>query len=296
MKKLLAVASILFATSAFGAVRITEKPDRLVYGVLHVPIVADEPATHVALFINGGKYSEADGRTLTAQVNVGQYIRRLRMRAVAWDAAGNVVGEDEMVVNDPRPPFRVRLQAPAKLPESGNVTLTANVIRPSTVQLQGVDFYVGEEKIASDAAAPYEATFDAGKYPGAVYVRVVARGGSEEANDVFFFGDRAREQLDVTLQQIPLSIASGDTMLRAQDLTLVDNGQERRIESLVKADDQPLHVILLIDYSESMLEELPVVKEAARRFAQAVLRPQDRIAVVGFNQKAFWLTGYTNDF
>ncbi|HSP35278.1 MAG TPA: VWA domain-containing protein, partial [Thermoanaerobaculia bacterium] len=59
---------------------------------------------------------------------------------------------------------------------------------------------------------------------------------------------------------------------------------------------QPLTVVLLIDYSESMLEELPVVKEAARQFAKTLLRPQDRIAVVGFNQSVFWLTGFTNDF
>jgi len=64
----------------------------------------------------------------------------------------------------------------------------------------------------------------------------------------------------------------------------------------VPASDQPLYVILLIDYSESMIEEMPVVKAAARQFAQALLRPTDRIAVVGFNQSLFWLTGFTNDF
>jgi len=45
-----------------------------------------------------------------------------------------------------------------------------------------------------------------------------------------------------------------------------------------------------------MIEEMPVVKAAAKQFAQAVLRPQDRIALVGFNQRLFWLTGFTNDF
>jgi VWFA-related protein len=45
-----------------------------------------------------------------------------------------------------------------------------------------------------------------------------------------------------------------------------------------------------------MLEELPVVKAAAKQFARSLLRPQDRIAVVGFNQRTFWLTGWTNDW
>src|SRR5205085_10568874 len=53
---------------------------------------------------------------------------------------------------------------------------------------------------------------------------------------------------------------------------------------------------LLIDCSQSMLEELPVVKAAARQFARDLLRPQDRLAVVGFSGRTFWLTSYTSDW
>ncbi|HEY0159512.1 MAG TPA: VWA domain-containing protein [Thermoanaerobaculia bacterium] len=278
-------------------VRITEKPTGLVSGTLNVPVVAALPVERLALFINGVKHSEAVGQAMTAQVNVGYYIRRLRMRAVGYDAQGNVVGEDDMVVNDPRPPFRVRLQGPSAWPESGTVELHANVLRPVEIGVAGVDFFVGEEKVASDEAAPYVVTVDAARYPGAVYARVVARGTrAQEANDVLFFGDRAHATTDVTVQQIPVSVAGGKAPLRAEDLTLLDNGVRRPIESLVAAGDQPLHVILLIDYSESMLKELPVVKAAAKQFARALLRPHDRLAVVGFNQRTFWLTGYTNDW
>lgn len=296
MKKLL-VALALFASPLFAqTVRITEKPSGLTSGLLHVPIVAEAPVERVALFINGVKLTEASGHVMTAQVNVGHYIRRMRMRAVGYDAQGDVVGEDEMVVNDPRPPFRVRLQGPQLWPESGTAELHANVLRPSEVRIAGVDFYVGEEKVASDEAAPYAATVDASRFPGAVYARVVARAGAAgEANDVLFFGDRAHASTDVTVQQIPVSVA-GNVPLRREHLTLVDNGTPRSIEGLVAASDQPLNVILLIDYSESMLEELPVVKAAAKQFARSLLRPQDRLAVVGFHQRTFWLTGYTNDW
>lgn len=278
-------------------VRITEKPNRLVSGTLHVPIVAEAPVEKLELSINGVPYSTVAARQATIQVNVGHYIRRLRMRAVGYDAEGNVVGDDEMVVNDPRPPFRVRLQGPNVWPEGGTIELHANVLRPVEIAMAGVDFYVGEEKVASDDTMPYSAAIDATKFPGAVYARVVARSRNEqEANDVLFFGDRAHASTEVTVQQIPLSVASGRAPLRAEDVTLVDNGVVRPIEGLVAASDLPLNVILLIDYSESMLDELPVVKAAAKQFAQALLRPQDRLAVVGFNQKTFWLTGYTNDW
>jgi Ca-activated chloride channel family protein len=298
VKTLLRVLVLALSLPALAqSVTITSKPNGLTSGTLYVPVTATEPVTRLALFINGVKYSETFGRSMTSQVNVGLYLRRLRFRAVGYDANGTVIGEDEMVVNDPRPPFRVRLQGPVEWPETGNVELRANVLRPSEVGIAGVDFYVGEEKIASAAAPPYAATIDTAKFPGAIYARVVARDSNgQEANDVFFFGERAHASTDVTVQQIPVSVAGGKTPLRVEDLTLVDDGTPRPIEGLVAAADQPLHVILLIDYSESMLEELPVVKEAAKQFARALLRPQDRLAVVGFNQTTFWMTGYTNDW
>jgi VWFA-related protein len=294
---------VLFVTSCLSqgvvaqTVRILQKPAGLVHGTLTVPVVATAPVERLALFINGVKWTEASGVTMNAQVNVGEYIRRLRMRAVGYDASGNVAGVDEMVVNDPRPPFRVHLDAPVQLPESGTVTLSANVTRPEEVRVAEVEFLVGEERIAVTTTAPYSVSFDASKFPGAVYARVVARAADgQEANDVFFFGDRARDEIDVGLQQLPLSVASGRSQLQLGELTLLDNGEPKKIEALVPASDQPLHVILLIDYSESMLKELPVVKSAAKQFAKALLRPQDRIAIVGFNQRSFWLTGFTNDW
>jgi Ca-activated chloride channel family protein len=293
VKRLSILLLLIAATAGAQTVRITQKPEGLVHGTLYVPIAATEPVQRLELLINGVKYSEGDGRALTAEVRVGQYIRRLRLRAVGYDGDGNVVGEDEMVVNDPRPPFRVNLQAPRDFPENEPLTLSASIIKPSDVQVAAVDFYVGEEKVGTATAAPYAVTV---KAPRSVYARVVARtAAGAEANDVVFFGDQPRDQIEVTVQQVPLSVASGRAPV-LQELTLLDNGQPRKIESLVPASDQPLNVILLIDYSESMLEELPVVKAAAKQFAQALLRPQDRIAVVGFNQRTFWLTGFTNDF
>ena len=290
---------LLLAAASLGAqtVRITDKPTALVHGELYVPIVATDPVVRLELLINGVHFSQAIGQRATIQVHVGEYIRRLRMRAVGFDAQGAVAGEDEMVINDPHPPFRVRLQAPSVLPATGNVTLGANVIHPEDVHVSGVDFYVGETKIGTSASEPYAAVFDPAKFPKAIYARVVAKTpGGDEANDVAFFGSQPRDQIDVTVQQIPLSVASGTKPLRIEDLTLIDDGAPQKIEALVPASDQPLNVILLIDYSESMLDELPVVKAAARQFAQALLRPQDRIAIVGFNQRTFWLTGFTNDW
>ncbi|HSP32965.1 MAG TPA: Ig-like domain-containing protein, partial [Thermoanaerobaculia bacterium] len=215
MKTFFILAALLSTTLDAQTVRITDKPDGLVHGTLYVPIVAADPVQRIEFFINGVKYSQGVGRNLTVQVNVGQYIRRLRMRAVGYDAQGNVAGEDEMVVNDPRPPVRVRLQAPREVPASGTLSLSANVIKPSDMSVATVDFYVGEEKVGSASVPPYAASVDVKEAPNAVYARVVAHGSNgAEANDVVFFGRQPSDQIDVTVQQIPMSVASGSGAVR----------------------------------------------------------------------------------
>lgn len=293
---LLVLLALVTIPASAQTVRIAERTSGLVHGMLYVTVHAEEPVERIALLINNVKWSETSGRRATFQVDLGKYIRRLRFRAVGYDASGAIAGEDEMIVNDPRPPFRVSLQAPPALPESGTFTLAANVIKPDTLAIQSIDFHVGETKVGTATVPPYAVTIDAKEHAGAVYARVVARASNgEEANDVVIFGDRARDRIEVSLQHVPLSAADGRP-LRPGDVTLLDEGEPRKIEALVPASDLPLYTILLIDYSESMLKELPVVKAAAREFARSLLRPQDRIAVVGFNQRAFWLTGFTNDW
>jgi VWFA-related protein len=284
---ILLLSSFILPTAFAQPVRITQKPEGLVHGTLYVPASTSEPVTRVELYVNSVMWSEAKGRSVVMPVPIGDYIRRLRIRVVGYDAQNNVVGEDEMVVNDPKPPFRVHLQRAGGL-------LSAAIVKPPELNVTSVDFFIGEEKIGTATGPPYEVAFDPGK---AIYARVVVHGsGGAEANDVLFFGSAPSERVDVTLQQIPLSTVGSDRAPQLGELTLRDNGRPRHIEALVPATDQPLYVILLIDYSESMIEEMPVVKAAAKQFAQALLRPSDRIAVVGFNQTLFWLTPFTNDF
>ena len=108
---------------------------------------------------------------------------------------------------------------------------------PRRCAIGGVDFYVGEEKVATDAAAPYGAAVDAAKLPRRrLRARRGARERRQEANDVLFFGDaRARVRPTSRVQQIPVSVAGGNAPLRAEALTLFDNGAPRPIEGLRRA-------------------------------------------------------------
>lgn len=280
-----------------AAVVIQSKPTRLVSESLDIPVITTPEVSRVDLLVNGVKSGEKSGPSPRFTLVVGKYIRRLRVRVIGYDSGGSVIGEDEMVVNDPEPPFRVRLLAPAELPASGTVTLSANVTAPSNLIVQGVDFFVGDTKIETDGDAPYSASFDVASHPSPLYAQAIARARGElETNDLHLWGSIPRDSVEVILHQLPISVqGTPRSPLRAVELSLKDATTERPISDLIPASDQPLNVIMLVDASESIAPELPMIKEAARTFARSLIRPTDRLAVVAFNQRRIWLTGFTSD-
>lgn len=292
-----ATFAVSAAAQADPPVRITLRPDGIVEGTLHVPVTVSPETTSIKMTINGVPFGEKQGRSVVFAVHVGKYLRRLRIHVTGHDASGAVTGEDEIVVNDPQPPFRVKLIARDINAGDSAATLSAIVTTPAGVRVTGVDFLYGETVIGSDASHPFQVTFDPSKVSPASYVRVVARASNGgEANDVYFFGASARESVEVILQRVPVSVVGRhDVLLTPQSVRATDNGQPLRLEAVQRADDEPLKVILLMDASESMLEELPLLKTAAKQFARKVLRPGDQLAVVGFHQRTFWLTPFTSD-
>lgn len=303
MKRLLAAAILLItpllrAQDVDAPVRITLKPTGLLHGMLPVPVSVRPDVTRIELAINGTKYAEQRGRSVVFTVPVGNYIRRMRFRVSGYDASNTLVGQDEMVVNDPQPPFRAKLIAREIKPDQKSAELSAVVTAPETMQIAGVDFFYGETLIGTDTTPPYAVSFDPSKLSPATYVRMAARTtAGDEANDVYFFGENARASVDVVLQRIPMSIV-GNAPPRAitpLDLTIIDDGERVNLEAMTSASQEPLSLILLIDSSESMLQELPVVRQAAKEFARALIHGRDSMAVVGFHERTFWLTGFTNN-
>jgi Ca-activated chloride channel family protein len=99
-----------------------------------------------------------------------------------------------------------------------------------------------------------------------------------------------------SLVALNVTVTHGDelvTGLHAADFEIYEDGVQQEVR-FFEAKSVPMDVILLLDTSASMRDRMPVVHEAARSF-MAVLREEDRGAVVSFNDNVRVLQDLTSD-
>ena len=96
--------------------------------------------------------------------------------------------------------------------------------------------------------------------------------------------------------RVPVTVFSHEgrilTHLSRNHFRLLDENEPRLIENFV-LDKSPIHVVLLLDVSGSIREELDEFKEAAFQFARSFGR-EDRIAIMSFSDEVVSLQGWTN--
>ena len=81
--------------------------------------------------------------------------------------------------------------------------------------------------------------------------------------------------------------------LSKSDFTVYEDGVKQPILNF-EPTEAPFSLVLLLDMSGSTVNFRPQLKQAVGRFLDA-LSPDDRVAVVQFNQKVKKLSGFTND-
>ncbi len=82
--------------------------------------------------------------------------------------------------------------------------------------------------------------------------------------------------------------------LEREQFTLFDEGEPRQIDNFL-LDESPIFVVLLLDVSGSVKDELEPISEAALGFARA-FGPDDRFAALAFSDEVVVLQEWTNDF
>ncbi len=82
--------------------------------------------------------------------------------------------------------------------------------------------------------------------------------------------------------------------LTREDFALAEDGQPQRIAVFERQSELPLNLTLAIDTSGSVRKDMAEEADAARRFAHALLRSQDRMSLLQFATEARELVPFTN--
>jgi len=81
--------------------------------------------------------------------------------------------------------------------------------------------------------------------------------------------------------------------LEAKDFEVTENGEARDVMS-VRAVNAPFNLVLLLDVSGSVDDYVNFIRKAARQFVET-MGPQDRIAIVTFNDDVHVISRFTTD-
>ena len=82
--------------------------------------------------------------------------------------------------------------------------------------------------------------------------------------------------------------------LTRDDFALTEDGRPQQIAVFERQSDLPLNLTLAIDTSGSVHKDMAEEADAARRFAHALLRPQDQMSLMQFATEVLELTPFTN--
>jgi len=105
--------------------------------------------------------------------------------------------------------------------------------------------------------------------------------------------------VDVKLVNVFVTVTDGRgapvANLQKENFVLKEDGKEQKIAIFAKESALPLSIVLAVDTSLSTRKDLPLELASARKFAHAIVRPQDGLAVYKFSETVSQMVPFTPD-
>ena len=83
--------------------------------------------------------------------------------------------------------------------------------------------------------------------------------------------------------------------LQKENFQLKEDGKDQKIAVFSRESALPLSIVLAIDTSLSTKKDLPLEQAAAHKFAHAILRPDDGLAVFQFSEEVHEIVPFTSE-
>ncbi len=239
-------------------------------------------------------------KPFTGHVELARPPRKQTLEVRGYDALGQVLGADRMILNEPDVASGVQITSIRRLPdvEQRALRIEAVVSVPRSALLEEVTFYLGERKVEAaygfgvdaDPVAPRRIAVEAlTEYtPADDFVRVVATfaDGREREDAQLLQGAEYQDEIDIQLIQLQVLVTDRDGNpvrdLEPADFEIREGDIRRPVENLHTARDVPLVLGLATDTSDSIAPIWRQVNDVSVGFLNAALSPGDRAFVVDF--------------
>lgn len=305
----LAEANTNAVVSDGETIRILPPPPGLLTGKVRVEAAVPETSTGIAkvTFELDGKPVLAKGKPpYSVELNLGAQPRIHSLKALAQDAAGKTVAEDELQLNVGPHRFAVRLvdPQPGKTYKS-SLRAQAQVEVPEGDELDRVEIFLNEDRVATLYQPPFAQPVLLPQSKEVTYVRAVAYlkdGNSTEDLVLINAPEGFINNVDVQFVELYTTVVDGRGRpaegLTQNDFTVLEDGAPQQIRRFELVRDVPIYAGLLLDTSASMGEgegeKLEAAVSGALRFFQKVVTPRDRAAVITFNDQPSLAVRFTS--
>jgi VWFA-related protein len=236
------------------------------------------------------------------ELELGRLPRPRMLRAVARDAAGATLAEDELVINASSQRFAVRIVEPRKgQAASASTRLVAAVDVPRGDRLDRLEIWRDETLVATLYQPPWEQPVTLAGDGAIAALRAVAYlpDGTSTAADVLVNAPAGLEEVEVRLVELYTSVVdrAGRQVegLQAADFAVREDDAPQEIVRFERVADLPIRVGLLLDVSSSMKESLAGAQHAAMGFFREVVGVRDRAALITFNDRPHLAVELTRD-
>jgi Ca-activated chloride channel family protein len=246
----------------------------------------------VAFLVDGKPQLTTTKKPFTAEVRLGEFPVEQTVRAEGYDAEGKLVASDEVIVNQPKGGFNVRIVSPSKgtRVQAAQVLAKAEVVVPDGRRLTSVEFRVNDQPVKTLAKPPFQTEVPVPN-TDLVYLTVVATlddGAHVEALR-YLKAPQYVSEVDVDLVELYAAVTdrSGNLVndLKQEDFEVYESAKKQELVKFDLVRNLPLTVCMLIDTSGSMASSLSATQSAAVGFVESVMKPGDKAFAVSFARR-----------
>ena len=106
-------------------------------------------------------------------------------------------------------------------------------------------------------------------------------------------------RVETRLVNVPVNVVDAHGVavsgLSQDDFVVKEDGRSQKIAIFEREASTPLSIVMAVDTSGSVFSQFKTEREAAKRFAEDILRPEDEMDLIGFSYDANEIVPYTND-